>query len=474
MNKYELDPEYINELSRFTIESDADAIFWLDSDGVIYRVNKAACNLLSRTREELVGEKIHELMKQYGYTEQYVSLVRNINALKDRRNLVREQEYKTRDGRTVILEISSHLVIFEGKEYICNFARDITERKRAQEALQNALKELESLKNQLHEENIYLQNEIKLSHNFEEIIGKSRQLHEVLKKVEQVAETDASVMISGETGSGKELIARAIHHISTRNNRPLVKINCAALPVTLIESELFGHEKGAYTGAFYRKIGRFELAHGGTVFLDEIGDLPMEVQVKLLRFLQEGEFERLGSTDTIKTDVRIITATNRNLENAVQEGKFREDLFYRLNVFPIHVPPLRERSEDIPPLVNYFVQKFSKKIGRKIDRIPVNVMNSLTNYHWPGNVRELENIIERAVIISDKNELRLGNWLSVDPPELNRSKVKSLKEQEKEYILKILALTNWRVSGPQGAAKLLDINPQTLFSRMKRLGIKRL
>jgi len=371
------------------------------------------------------------------------------------------------------LEISAHLFVFKNNEYICVFARDITERRKAQEELQKTLKELEFLKNKLYEENIYLQNEIKLTHNFEEIVGKSLSLRKVLEKVEQVAATDATVLIQGETGTGKELIARTIHHISSRSSSPLVKVNCATLPAALIESELFGHEKGAFTGALYRKMGRFELANGGTIFLDEIGDLPLEIQSKLLRVIQEGEFERIGSNKTLKTDVRIIAATNRNLEAAVQKGEFRKDLYYRLNVFPIHVPPLRERPEDIPLLIHHFVQKYSKKIGRKIDIIPAKIMRTLTSYSWPGNIRELENIIERAVIITNGRILQIGNWFTTDAPVMNKEKIQSLREAERDYILKVLSLTNWRVSGPNGAAQLLDINPQTLVSKMKKLGIQR-
>ena len=246
---------------------------------------------------------------------------------------------------------------------------DITDRKRAEEALKTALSEVEKLKNRLEDENSYLQNEIKLTHNFEEIIGKSEALKNILEKVQQVAATDSTVLILGETGTGKELIARAVHNISGRSDRPLVKVNCAALPANIIESELFGHEKGVFTGAYARKIGRFELANRGTIFLDEIGDLSMDLQVKLLHVLQDGEFERLGSPNTIKVDIRIIAATNRDLEKAVENGTFREDLYYRLNVFPIKVPSLRERKEDIPFLVNHFIKKFCKKIGRKINSV---------------------------------------------------------------------------------------------------------
>jgi transcriptional regulator with GAF, ATPase, and Fis domain len=291
--------------------------------------------------------------------------------------------------------------------------------------------------------------------------------------VEQVSSTDATVLILGESGTGKELLARAIHNISFRGDRPLVKVNCAALPGNLIESELFGHEKGAFTGAIARKIGRFELADGGTIFLDEIGDLPLELQAKLLRVLQEGEFERLGNSRTIKVDVRIIAATNRDLEREVDQGNFREDLFYRLNVFPVLIPPLRERKEDIPLLVKHFIQKFTRKIGKTIDAVPQHVLNTLQQYHWPGNVRELENLIERAMIISKGNRLLLGDWMPQNGSSNGKSHFSTLEESEKHHILEALEKTDWRVSGEKGAAKILGLNSKTLESRMKKLKIER-
>jgi len=280
-------------------------------------------------------------------------------------------------------------------------------------------------------------------------------------------------LILGETGTGKELLVRAVHNLSERRERPLVKVNCAALPANLIESELFGHDRGAFTGALSRKIGRFELANDGTIFLDEIGDLPLELQAKLLRVLQEGEFERLGSSSTIKVDVRIIAATNRELKKAVESGHFREDLYYRLNVFPIICLPLRERKEDIPLLVRYFSEKFGAKVGRQIESINPNVMDALIAYDWPGNVRELENIIERAVIIS-RNKLELGDWIPSRTKTLASKTLFTLEENERQHILEALELTGWRVSGEKGAAKILGINPSTLDSRMRKLAIKKL
>lgn len=326
----------------------------------------------------------------------------------------------------------------------------------------------------LKAENLYLQEEIKLNHNFQDIISISKKFQKVLQQIEQVAETNATVLILGESGTGKELIARAIHNISNRRRKPLVKINCAALPANLIESELFGHERGAFTGAMERKIGRFELADGGTIFLDEIGELPIELQAKLLRVLQEGEFERLGNPKTIKVDVRVIAATNRNLQQAIEKKEFREDLYYRLNVFPIHCPPLRERKEDIPFLVRHFCQKHEGKTGKKVTTIPSKVMDALTAYDWPGNIRELENIIERAMILSRNGAIEYGDWMPMAKEvESAKSRLLRLDDVEKEHIIEVLKQTNWKVSGDKGAAKILGLNATTLEARMKKLGIKR-
>lgn len=326
----------------------------------------------------------------------------------------------------------------------------------------------------LKAQNQYLQEEIKLTYNFEEIISKSQNFQKVLRQIEQVAATDATVLILGESGTGKELIARAIHNISNRSKKPLVKVNCATLPANLIESELFGHEKGAFTGAMDKKIGRFELADGGTIFLDEIGELPVELQAKLLRVLQEGEFERLGNPKTMKVNVRVIAATNRNLQSAIEKKEFREDLYYRLNVFPVLCPPLRDRKEDIPLLVKHFCQKHEGKIGRKIKNIPTKVMDALMAYDWPGNIRELENIIERAMILSSDGTLEYGDWI---PAEKHTNGTKAtagkLEDVERDHIIETLNKTGWKVSGEKGAAKILGLNPTTLEARMKKLGIKR-
>lgn len=347
-------------------------------------------------------------------------------------------------------------------------------RKEKEQEIQKAFSEIEKLKDQLEADNTYLREEIELAYDFHQMIGQSDDLKHMIAKINRIAATDTTVLVLGETGTGKELVARAIHAASPRKDRPLVKVNCAALPVNLIESELFGHEKGAFTSAQARQIGRFELADGNTLFLDEIGELPLESQAKLLRVLQEGEFERLGSSRTTKVNVRIIAATNRNLEEEVQKGRFRQDLWYRLNVYPIAVPPLRHRREDIPLLVNWFVNKFSRKQGKSIKRIPLNVTKSLQGYHWPGNIRELVNVIERAVINSQGSSLQLLDKLTASPSEVETTApVMTLEEVERNHILQVLEETKWRINGPKGAALALGLNPSTLRFRMQKLGIGR-
>jgi formate hydrogenlyase transcriptional activator len=336
-----------------------------------------------------------------------------------------------------------------------------------------AYEEIAQLRARLEEENRYLQEEIKTEHNFEEITGQSPGMKQVFKMIETVAPTDATVLIIGETGTGKELVARALHNLSSRRHQALVKVNCAALPAGLIESELFGHEKGAFTGALTRRIGRFELAHGGTLFLDEIGDLPLELQPKLLRVLQEGEFERVGGSHTSRVDVRVIAATNRDLEQAIQASRFRADLYYRLSVVPIRLPSLRERAEDIPLLVRYFAQKYGTRLGKRIPSVLPATLQILGDYLWPGNVRELENVVERALILSQGPHMDLGGWFPRPSPAPRERGTQSLEEIEREHILAVLEGTGWRVSGDGGAASLLRMKPTTLEARMKKLGITR-
>lgn len=440
--------------------------------------NKAQQNLFEAETSEKYFEYLRDRFQPAPFIDALISF--------DSGNYTfeREMEIKTLLGKVRTLKVKR--VILPGaekdwsKSLLC--CVDITEQRKAQEDLKAALTQVEELKERLQAENIYLQQEIKHEHNFEEIVSSSPVFKKVLAKISQVADTDATVLILGESGTGKELIARAIHSVSKRGTRPLVKVNCAALPANLIESELFGHEKGAFTGAISQKIGRFELANEGTIFLDEIGEMPIDLQSKLLRVLQEGEFERVGSSKTIKVDVRVIAATNRDLQESVNNKEFRSDLYYRLNVFPIYSPPLRERKEDISLLVNHFCKKHGLKIGRKISSIPKVALDSLIEYDWPGNVRELENIVERALIISTSDVLELGEWrpknssiqTSSSPVAKNEPKKPGkLEEVERQHILEVLQKTNWKIRGEDGAAKILELNPTTLEARMKKLGITR-
>ena len=350
---------------------------------------------------------------------------------------------------------------------------DIDERKKVEEDLRLVHEEVSRLKSELEEENIYLKGEIDLHLNFGEVVGQSDALKYVFYKIAQVAPTDTTVLITGETGTGKELVARAIHDASPRRDRPMVKVNCGALSPGLIESEFFGHEKGAFTGAITAKSGRFELAKGGTIFLDEIAELAPELQAKLLRVIQEGEFERLGGSKTIKVNARILAATNRNLEAEVKEGRFRADLWYRLNVFPITVPPLRDRREDIPVLVEHLAGRFAKKMGKTITSVSPKTMKKLSEYSWPGNVRELANVIERATIYTSGEILQLGEEFEVRAINLADGSDQSLEGIEREHITRVLVATTWRIEGARGAASVLGLNPSTLRTRMKRLGIQR-
>jgi formate hydrogenlyase transcriptional activator len=342
-------------------------------------------------------------------------------------------------------------------------------------AVDNALayQEIHTLKDRLTEEKLYLEEEIRVEHGFDDIIGESRALKQVLGQVEIVAPTDATVLILGETGTGKELIARAIHRLSGRHARTFVKLNCAAIPTGLLESELFGHERGAFTGAIAQKVGRFELAHGGTIFLDEVGEIPLELQSKLLRVLQEQEFERLGSTRTIRVDIRLVAATNRDLAKLAEEGRFRNDLYYRLNVFPLTLPPLRERREDIPMLVRYFAQHYAARMKKSIESIPAPTLEALSRYHWPGNIRELENLVERAVILTQGTQLHvpLQELRLVEPERAAASP--TLQDAERQQILRVLRETKWTIGGPHGAAARLGLKRTTLTSKLKKLGLSR-
>lgn len=353
---------------------------------------------------------------------------------------------------------------------------DVTEgeyyKRHLEDLVEERTAEIRKLKDKLENERAYLQEEIKLVYNHEDIVGKSDAINYVFFKVEQIADTDTNVLILGETGTGKELAARAVHGTSPRKDRALVKMNCAALPSSLIESELFGHEKGAFTGAQSKRLGRFEVADGATLFLDEIGELPLELQPKLLRVIEDGEFERLGSSQTRKVDVRIIAATNRDLQAEVKKGTFREDLWYRLNIFPITMPPLRDRLDDVPLLVNFYINRISRRLGKTIKVISEGVMDALQQYHWPGNIRELENVLERAVINSSGPKLRLVDELR-KPHDNTPRPEQTLEHVERDYIQRVLERTGWKVSGKNSAAEILGLDRSTLRARMRKLDIQK-
>src|SRR5690554_233620 len=378
-----------------------------------------------------------------------------------------------KDGTKFPADITASHLEYYGEDYSCAVVRDITARKKRDLELYEALEEIKSLKERLENENEYLQEEISKNFNFNNILYSSDSYKKVLTQVDQVAATDTTVLITGESGTGKELLASAIHSNSRRKNRPLIKINCATLPKELIESELFGHKKGAFTGAVANKMGKFAHADGGTIFLDEIGELPVELQPKLLRVLQEGEFDELGGTKTIKVDVRIIAATNRDLKEMMRNGLFREDLYYRLNVFPIDNIPLRARKDDIPLLSQFFLEKYSAKAGKSFKRLATKAIESLMNYNFPGNIRELENLIERAVIVENGSTLGPGSWIPTNEISAFKNDFQPFETKQREYIIEVLEYTNWRISGPNGAAAILEMKDKTLFAKMKRLGIEK-
>ncbi|MBI2503197.1 MAG: sigma 54-interacting transcriptional regulator [Candidatus Latescibacteria bacterium] len=430
-------------------EHSNDAIFLIDpAKDEIIDINSKACRLLGYTRKQLLSLPIsavhpHEMSKLREFAQAVFA---------EGRGWTDELKCLTSTSQVLPAEISASVVDLAGRRCIIALVRDLTERERAEQILAD---------------------EVKARYNYEEIVGKSAALQEVLGQVELVAATDTSVLLLGETGTGKELICRAIHHASARRSESLVKLNCAAIPSGLIESELFGHERGAFTGAISQKRGRFELAHGGTIFLDEIGDIPLETQPKLLRLLQEREFERVGGTRTIEVDVRVIAATHRDLGRMVEEGTFRRDLFYRLNVFPISLPPLRERREDILALAKYFAHRIGSRLGYPPCEISEAARERLLAYAWPGNVRELENIIERALILCRGRTIdRQHILVEIDPVAPAEARVRSLEEVEKEHILAALRAAGGRVSGRGGAAEMLGLKPTTLESRMKKLGLR--
>jgi PAS domain S-box-containing protein len=457
------------EWAEAVIQGMPQVAYVFDLEGRMKRWNQNFEDLLGYSAEELQDKLIGDFLND-----------------KDRKKVMDEIQKVIEDGqeRSVEYDIitksgeivpsyygSGKLAEIGGELYVVGQTVDISEMKQAQNKIAIQLEEIKGLKDQLEAENIYLRQELKSSHSFDEIVGDSDILKHILYRVEQVAPMDTTVLIEGETGTGKELFARAIHERSYRKAKPLVMVNCASLPATLIESEIFGHEKGAFTGAVQKQIGRFELADGGTLFLDEVGEIPIELQAKLLHVLQDGEFERVGNPRTIKVDVRVIAATNRDLEQAISQGRFRKDLYYRLSVFPITVIPLRERTSDIPLLVKHFLNRFNQKLGKDITRVPHKVMEKLKQYEWPGNIRELENVIERAVILSTSSTLSIEQLRT--PDYAAEENFHTLADLERNHITKVLDRTLWRINGPKGAARILDMHPETLRSRIQKLGIKR-
>ncbi len=440
-----------------------DAVLVADQTGSIARVNAQAERMFGYGREELIGQPVEILVPERfrqihpGHRRDYGNepRVRPMGAGLDLYG-------RRKDGSEFPVDIMLGPVETTEGRVVLSVIRDLTEKKEAEEALRRS-----------EQQKSYLEEELITTHQFEEIIGESSGLKRILKQVENVAATDATVLILGETGTGKELIARALHRLSPRRGHAFVKLNCSAIPTGLLESELFGHEKGAFTGAIAQKIGRLELAHQGTFFLDEVGDLPLELQPKILRALQEKEFERVGGTRTIPINVRLVAATNRDLAKMVSAGQFRSDLYYRLRVFPITIPPLRERRDDIPLLIRYFLSSHSKRMARHIETIPAHTMQTLVKWHWPGNVRELENFIERSVILSPGPVLRapLAELEAVE--ESPRPVDANLEAAEREHILRILRQCKGMIGGANGAAERLGLKRTTLNSKMKKLGIKR-
>jgi PAS domain S-box-containing protein len=479
------------ERLQHVVDTLADGVLSYDEDGTLWLFNRAAERILHCAQSEVLGTSV----ARFGTEEGLAAVADAIERLRkhpDALVFVGPEDRVTArraDGTVFAHEASFSRCEVAGRTLYTVIFRDVDERRRA------AVDVIERLRRQ----NEYLREEIQSVHNFGEIVGRSRPLAALLADVERVAETDATVLIHGETGVGKELVARAVHGRSRRRDGPMVKVNCAALSPGLIESELFGHEKGAFTGASGRRLGRFELAEGGTIFLDEIGEVPLEVQVKLLRVLQERAFERVGGAETIRVDVRVVAATNRDLQRAIRDGRFRQDLFYRLNVFPLSVPPLRDRPEDLPLLAQWFASRYAAKIGRQIDGVSAASLERLQAYPWPGNVRELENVIERAVILCRTR------WLEVPPEVLGLAPstmrfphgdasvadapsdpprspaaglppadpVPPLDEVERRHILETLRKVGGRIEGPGGAAERLGLAPSTLRSRMRKIGIRR-
>ena len=468
----------IEETYWHLLEIIPDATILVHQDGRIALANTQAGKLFGYTRDELIGLRLEMLLPER-FRERHAKYLTQYFAAPSVRSMGSQAELWVvmKNGRELPVDISLSPVETASGLLVAASIRDFSEHKNMELGLKNAVAELERLKDRISAENVYLRDEVKRDYQPEDIVGKSDLFALVLHKVDQVARTDAGVLILGETGTGKELIARAIHDRSARRLGPFVKVNCASLPPTLIEAELSGHEKGAFTGAVAREIGRFELADRGTIFLDEIGEMPQDVQAKLLRVLQNGEFERIGTSTTIRVDARVIAATNRDLHKTMQEGRFRPDLYYRIAVFPVEIPPLRLRRDDIPLLAWHFAEKKRGRLGKNIEEIPPSAMERLTAYDWPGNVRELENVVERAMILSPGPALAveeiLGQHAQSRAAPAASANSAIMADIDRAHLLKILDECKWRMKGASGAAKRLGLKPSTLYSRMKKLGVQR-
>ena len=478
----------LEEDNTIILESMGEGLLGVDKQGRITFVNPAGEKITGWTEADMAGKDFHDLLMHTDTREQRYPRERNPVLLTLQDQQVRHSDsdiFWSRNGQALPVEFT--VTAINGTVDIssaCVVFKDISERRAREQALNQALSTVKELKEKLQAENVYLQEEIRTEQDYGEIIGQSRALKKTMEEARQVAMTDTTVLINGESGTGKESMARAIHQFSPRKDRPLIKVNCGAIPESLVESELFGHVKGAFTSAVSDRTGHFELADKGTIFLDEIGELSLDVQVKLLRVLQEQEIQRVGSGEVIKVDVRIIAATNRDLKQMVDEGKFRMDLFYRLNVFPLTVPPLRERKSDIPLLLAKFLSRLSKKLGKPLKGISEVSMELLMDYDWPGNIRELQNVIERSAILARSDIIDIDDALVPvtcsqlvmahdDDNETTRPRFKTLAENEKDYIISVLEKLDWVIGGKKGAAEVLDIPSSTLRSRMKKLGIER-
>jgi PAS domain S-box-containing protein len=462
-------PKYPRSFSgQMVLKGLPELAYIFDKEGRLIMWNENVEKILGYSPQELDHKHVTDFIVPEDHAKTLTAIE---NIFKEWQEQTVEYKLMNKSGERIPYIGSGSPIVLDEKYYFVGIAINISKLKKTEHKLKSAIVKLNNLKKQLENETIYLKEEIKSSHDFDEIIGRSQPLLHAIYRLEQVAPLDTAVLLEGETGTGKELFARAIHSKSKRSNQPLIKVNCSALPENLVESELFGHEKGAFTDARQKRIGRFELAHNGTIFLDEIAELPLELQPKLLRVLQEGEFERLGGSETLKVNVRVIAATNKSLQEQIRKKLFREDLYYRLNVYPITIPALRERTEDIPQLAQHFLEKFNRRYGKTIDQIPRKLMEKLQEYSWPGNIRELENIIERAAIISHGRKLTAEKLIM--PERTQTDDFIPLEEYERNYIIKVLEKTTWRVDGSKGASRILDMHPETLRSRMRKLGIKR-